>query len=96
MVSDTGRDICKEEIESWGSYEYSLRKEDAKYFHQMLDECRQYSDAINSREGLPPTEPMIMALLLIQYKMIRKLLTIIELGRMNEKVNCLKNSNDRK
>ena len=78
MVSDTGKDICKEEIESWGSYEYSLRKEDAEYFHQMLDKCRKYSDAINKKDGLIPTETVIMALLLVQHKMIRKLLAIVE------------------
>ena len=44
----------------------------------MLDECYQNSEAINKKGGLLPTEPMIMALLLIQYKMIRNLLAIIE------------------
>jgi hypothetical protein len=96
MTSDTIKDICKEEIESWGSYEYSLREDDAEYFHQMLDESRQYSDAINKKDGLIPTEPVVMALLLIQHKVIKNLLSLIETARMNEKVNCLKNSNDRK
>ena len=72
------KDICAKEIESWSSYEYALRKEDSEYFHNMLDECYQYSEAINKKGGLLPTEPMIMALLLIQYKMIRILLRYIE------------------
>ena len=84
MVSDRGKDICSEEIESWSSYEYALRKEDADYFHQMLDQCRQYSDAINRKDGLIATEPMIMAVLVIQHKMIRKLLAILDSGRTNE------------
>jgi len=41
--------ICSVEIESWSIYEYALRKEDAEYFHQMLEECRKYSDAINAK-----------------------------------------------
>jgi hypothetical protein len=49
MASEIGKDICREEIESWTLYEYALRKEEAEYFHQMLDECRQYSDAINKK-----------------------------------------------
>ena len=90
------KDICAKEIESWSSYEYALRKEDSEYFHNMVDECYQYSEAINKKGGLLPTEPMIMALLLIQYKMIRILLRIIESRKINEKSNYLKNCNDRK
>ena len=84
-------DICSKEIESWGSYEYALRKEDRDYFHKMLDECNRYSDAINTKGMLLPTEPMIMALLLIQHKMIRKLLEIVESGRLDKKANYSKN-----
>ena len=98
MVSDTGKgkDICREEIELWSSYEYALRKEDGEYFHNMLDECYKYSKAIDKKDGSIPTEPMIMVLLFIQPKMIKNLLTIIESRRMNEKANCLKNCDDRK
>ena len=32
------KDKCSEEIESWSSYEYALRKEDSEYFHNMLNE----------------------------------------------------------
>ena len=90
------KDICAKEIESWSSYEYALRKEDSEYFHKILHECHKYSEAINIRGGLLPTEPMIMALLLIQYKMIRILLRIIESRKINEKSNYLKNCDDRK
>ena len=34
---DLASDVCKKEIESWGSYEHALRKEDAEYFHRILD-----------------------------------------------------------
>jgi hypothetical protein len=84
-------DICTNEIQSWSSYEYALRKEDREYFHKMLDECYWYSSAINVKGGLLATEPMIMALLLIQHKMIKNLLGMIESSRINENTNCLKN-----
>ena len=77
-MSDKNQDICANEIESWSSYEYALRKEDREYFHKILDECKKYSDAINTKGGLLPTEPMIMALLLIQHKMIKNLLEMIK------------------
>jgi hypothetical protein len=63
------------------AYERALRKEDRDYFHQMLEECKKYTYATNSRERLLPTEPMIIVLTLIQYKMIRKLLAIVETER---------------
>jgi hypothetical protein len=53
----------------------------------MLDECYTYSDAINTKGGLLPTEPMIMALLLIQHKMIKNLLTIVESRRLDWKAS---------
>jgi hypothetical protein len=62
----------------------------------MLEECYKYCDAINSKPGLLPTEPMIMALLLVQHKIIKNLLTIIESTRINENTNCLKNCYNRK
>ena len=92
----SNEDICTKEIESWNSYEYALRKEDREYFHKMLNDCYEYSDAINVKGGLLPTEPIIMALLLIQQKMIKKLLGMIESSRINENTNCLKNCDDRK
>ena len=88
------QDICSKELESWRSYEYALRKDDAEYFHQMIEECYKYCDAINTKGGLLPTEPMIMALMLIQHKMIRKLLAIIESERLDLNENCLKNCDD--
>ena len=89
-------DFYPKEIESWSSYEYALRKEDREYFRKMLDECKKYSDAINSKSGLLSTEPMIMALLLIQHKIIKNLLGMIESSNIDENPNYLKNCDDRK
>jgi len=37
----------------------------------MLNDCQKYALAINAKETPFPTEPLIMALLLTQHKMIR-------------------------
>jgi hypothetical protein len=47
----------------------------------MLAGYIRYLKAINARRGLLPTEPIIMALLLIQHNMIKKLLATIESAR---------------
>jgi hypothetical protein len=60
----------------------------------MLEECHRYSDAINARGGLLPTEPMVMALMLIQHKMIKKLLAIVESERLDLNENYLKMCDD--
>ena len=49
---------------------------------------------MNTKTGSLPTEPMIMALLFIQHKMIKNLLLIIESENINENTNCLKNCDD--
>jgi len=61
----------------------------------MLAGCIKYSKAINARRGLLPTEPIIMALLLIQHNMIKKLLATIESARLGLNENCLKNCDNR-
>lgn len=45
-------------------------EEDKKLFLQMLKDCQKYSLAINAKGKPFPTEPLIMALLLAQHKMI--------------------------
>jgi hypothetical protein len=40
------------------------------YFLTMLNDCQKYALAINAKETPFPTEPLIMALLLTQHKMI--------------------------
>jgi hypothetical protein len=65
------KDILTKEIESWTSFEASLSsQEDRKLFMSMLNDCYKYSVAINAKGHPFPTEPLIMALLLSQHKMI--------------------------
>jgi hypothetical protein len=63
--------ILTKEIESWKSFADGLRsEEDKKLFLEMLEKCHKYSVAINAKGRPFPTEPLIMALLLEQHKMI--------------------------
>ena len=64
-------DIVTEEIESWKGFAGSLKsEEDKNLFLTMLNDCQRYALAINAKETPFPTEPLIMALLLTQHKMI--------------------------
>ena len=64
-------DILTKEIESWKGFADSLKpEEDKKLFLKMLNDCQKYALAINAKETPFPTEPLIMALLLTQHKMI--------------------------
>ena len=46
-------------------------EEDRELFEKMLNDCYNYADAINAKGQPFPTEPLIMALLLLsQHKMI--------------------------
>jgi hypothetical protein len=68
-------DILTKEIESWKGFANSLNsEEDKKLFLKMLNDCQRYALAINAKETPFPTEPLIMALLLTQHKMISWLL----------------------
>ena len=63
--------ILTKEIESWRVFADSLKsEEDKKLFLAMLEKCQKYSIAINAKGKPFPTEPLIMALLLEQHKMI--------------------------
>jgi hypothetical protein len=64
-------DILTKEIESWKDFGDSLSsKEDRDVFNNMLNDCYNYAAAINAKGQPFPTEPLIMALLLSQHKMI--------------------------
>jgi hypothetical protein len=64
-------DIITKEIESWNGFADSLHtEEDRNLFKDMLNECYKYSVAINDKREPFPAEPLIMALLLSQQKMI--------------------------
>ena len=63
--------ILTKEIESWKTFADSLKSEDdKKLFLEMLEKCQKYAVAINAKGKPFPTEPLIMALLLEQHKMI--------------------------
>jgi hypothetical protein len=63
--------ILTKEIESWRGFADTLKsEEDRKLFLKMLNDCQKYALAINAKETPFPTEPLIMALLLTQHKMI--------------------------
>src|ERR671924_308459 len=64
--------ILTKEIESWKGFADSLKlEEDKNLFLTMLNDCQKYALAINAKETPFPTEPLIMALLLTQHKMIK-------------------------
>src|SRR5215203_599735 len=64
-------DILTKEIESWKSFGNSLSsKEDRELFEKMFNDCYKYAAAINAKGEPFPAEPLIMALLLSQHKMI--------------------------
>src|ERR671910_2351334 len=64
-------DIPTKEIESWKGFADSIKsEEDKNLFLTMLNDCKKYALAINTKETPFPTEPLIMALLLTQHKMI--------------------------
>ena len=63
--------IHTKEIESWRGFAESLKsREDKKLFLKMLNDCEKYALAINAKGTPFPTEPLIMALLITQHKMI--------------------------
>ena len=77
-----GEDILTKEIESWKGFADSLKlEEDKNLFLTMLNDCQKYAVAINAKETPFPTEPLIMALLLTQHKMISWLANYVKSGQ---------------
>ena len=63
--------ILTKEIESWRGFADSLSsKEDKELFKSMLNDCYKYAAAINAKDQPFPAEPLIMALLLSQHRVI--------------------------
>jgi hypothetical protein len=63
--------ILTKELESWRVFADGLKsEEDKKLFLEMLEKCQKYSIAINAKGKPFLTEPLIMALLLEQHKVI--------------------------
>ena len=65
-------DILTKEIESWKGFANRFSsKEDRELFQSVLNDCYKYAAAAINAKGQPfPAEPLIMALLLSQHKMI--------------------------
>jgi hypothetical protein len=84
-------DILTKEIESWKAFADSLSsKEDRELFMNILKDCYKFAAAINAKRQPFPAEPLIMALLLSQHKMIDWLIKQIskyESVNNNNKVN---------
>jgi hypothetical protein len=62
--------LTKEEIQSLKSFADSLHSDNRELFMNMLNDCYKYATAINAKGEPFPAEPLIMALLLSQHKMI--------------------------
>jgi hypothetical protein len=87
-------DILTKEIESWKSFGNSLSsKEDRELFEKMFNDCYKYAAAINAKGEPFPSEPLTMALLLSQHKMIywlREVVSKRESNNNNKEVKCSK------
>ena len=66
-------DLLEKEIESWRGFWEALRGDDRRLFKEMLAEIRKYAPAIATKAEPFPIEPVLMSLLLEQYKKARKL-----------------------
>ena len=64
-------DLLTKEIESWKGFADSMSsEEDSNLFMKMLNDCYKYASAINAKGGPFSSDPLIMALLLSQHKII--------------------------
>ena len=72
MILFPNQDVITKEFQSWKGFADSLNLQEYKeLFNKMLNDCHKYAAAIDAKgkEQLP-TEPLFMALLLSQHKMI--------------------------
>jgi hypothetical protein len=64
-------EILTKEIVSWNGFADTIpSEEDRKTFMNMLNGCYKYAKAIKAKAQPFPSEPVIMALLFSQHKMI--------------------------
>jgi hypothetical protein len=74
-------DVLTKEIETWrGFVEKLSTDEDKVVLTKLLDSCHKYSVAMNVHAQMHafPSESLIMALLLIQHKLINQLKSMME------------------
>ncbi len=67
-------DTLVQEIESWRGFADALREEDRLLFLDMLNECYQYINCINSKGDYFSTESLMMSLVFVQHKIINWLI----------------------
>lgn len=65
-------DLMEKEIESWRGFWETLREDDRKLFKEMLQEARKHSRAMAVKSEPFPVEPLLMSILLEQYKKTKK------------------------
>jgi hypothetical protein len=78
----SNKDILTKEIESWGGFEYALRKENVVLFNKMLNKYKkkEYVDCVNTKGENFSTEALFMILIFEQQKIITEL--IAKLGKV--------------
>ncbi|MFQ5969288.1 MAG: hypothetical protein ACE5J2_02175 [Nitrososphaerales archaeon] len=62
-----------EEIQGWQGFLNALRADDRVVFRRMLIDLQKYAEVIGQQEN--PTETLVVAILLQQYKIIKWLET---------------------
>lgn len=67
-------DVLDIEIADWKNFSEILRENDRLLFDQMMEECKQYKEAIATRGDLFTVECLLMTLILQQQKMIKGLM----------------------
>lgn len=72
-------DVLTKEIETWRGFIEKLSSENDKAIvTKLLNDCYKYAVAINSHDHPFPAEPVFMALLMSQHKMINHLKSIMQ------------------
>ena len=74
MILFPNKDILTQEIQSWQGFAETLRSEDRKLFLQMLNDCYQLNEAINTKGEYFSTESLLMGLVFVQHKIINWLI----------------------
>jgi hypothetical protein len=77
------KDLLVREIQSWDSFKYALREQNADLFDQMLNGCQQeeddkegvqFANALNAKGESFAAESLFMVLVLQQQRMINRLI----------------------
>ena len=74
MILFPNKDILTQEIQSWQGFAETLRSDDRKVFSQMLNDCYQFDEAINTKGEYFSTESLLMGLVFVQHKIINWLI----------------------